>query len=65
MGDNDERCMKCRHPVTSHAPETGCSERVPGTLERMPGPCNCGATGVLADVIPFRSRNERASESPL
>jgi hypothetical protein len=28
-------------------------------MERMPGTCDCGAPEVLANIIPFRSRNER------
>jgi hypothetical protein len=63
MGENNERCTKCGHPLGSHEPVTGCIERVPGTMERMPGPCTCGAPGVLADVIPFRSRNDRTPDS--
>ena len=49
----------CGHLIASHEPGVGCTEHVPGTMERMPGNCNCGAPEVLADVIPFRSRDER------
>ena len=59
MGDKNDRCTKCGHWLLSHEPEAGCTERVPGTMERMPGKCNCGAPEVLADVIPFRSRSDR------
>lgn len=59
MGDTAERCTKCGHLVASHDPQAGCTERVPGTMDRMPGACACGAPEVLADVIPFRTRNER------
>lgn len=59
MGDEGVRCLKCGHLSASHDPETGCTERVPGTKDRMPGPCACGAREVLADIIPFRSRTER------
>jgi len=59
MADDFERCATCGHLLTSHDPQVGCTEHVPGTLERIPGPCGCGAPEVLADVIPFRSRSER------
>jgi hypothetical protein len=59
MRDAGDRCTKCGHLLQTHDPQVGCTERVPGTMERMPGPCTCGAPEVLADVIPFRSRIER------
>jgi hypothetical protein len=59
MGDTHERCTKCGHLLASHEPGIGCTERVPGTMERMPGTCDCGAPEVLADVLPFRTRSER------
>jgi hypothetical protein len=62
MGDTNERCTKCGHPAASHKSGV-CIERVPGTMERMPGPCNCGVPPVLAEVIPFRARNEREPDS--
>jgi hypothetical protein len=62
MGELHERCTKCGHLVTSHDPGAGCTERVPGTMERMPGTCDCGAPDVLADVLPFRSRSQRDEE---
>jgi hypothetical protein len=46
--------------LQSHEPI--CTERVPGTMERMPGTCNCGAPEVLAEVIQFRSRSQREAE---
>jgi hypothetical protein len=56
MGENNERCTQCGHPVASHEPGVGCTERVPGMRDRIPGPCGCG-TGVLsADILPFRRR---------
>jgi hypothetical protein len=45
-----------------HDPATGCTERVPGTKERMPGACGCGTPPVLADVLPFRTRSARDLE---
>jgi hypothetical protein len=42
-----------------HDAAAGCTERVPGTKERMPGACGCGTPPVLADVIPFRPRSVR------
>jgi hypothetical protein len=59
MGGINERCTKCGHLLASHAPDVGCTDRVPGTMERMPGACGCGAPEVLADVIPFRTRSQR------
>lgn len=59
MGDRDDHCADCGHLLESHEPGLGCTERVPGTMERMPGTCDCGAPEVLANIIPFRSRNER------
>jgi hypothetical protein len=59
MGEIDERCLECGHLLVAHDPVVGCTERVPGTMERMPGACECGAKPVLADVIPFRSRAAR------
>jgi hypothetical protein len=59
MGEIGERCTACGHLLVSHDPLTGCTERVPGMMERMPGACECGAQPVLADVLPFRSRSER------
>jgi hypothetical protein len=56
MGENDERCTICRHPVASHEPGVGCTERVPGMRERIPGPCGCGAGVLTADILPFRRR---------
>ncbi len=63
MGEEDGRCTRCGHLLASHEPGVGCTEHVPGTMERMPGTCNCGAPGVLADVIPFRSRDERERQT--
>jgi hypothetical protein len=62
MGD-DERCPSCGHLLTTHDPVVGCTDRVPGTKDRMPGACACGAKKVLADVIPFRSRAMREIEA--
>ena len=59
MGDGQDRCVKCGHLLEAHVPGVGCTDRVPGTMERMPGTCDCGAPEVLADVLPFRSRDER------
>jgi hypothetical protein len=64
MGEFSERCTTCGHLLVAHDPESGCTERVPGTKERMPGPCGCGGRPVLADVIPFRSRAERKQLAP-
>jgi len=59
MGGINEHCTKCGHLLASHAPDVGCTHHVPGTIERMPGACGCGAPEVLADVIPFRTRSQR------
>jgi hypothetical protein len=59
MGEMGERCPTCGHLILSHDPLIGCTERVPGTMQRMPGACECGARPVLADVLPFRSRTIR------
>ena len=66
MGDDNDRCNACGHPLSAHDPHAGCTDRVPGTMERMPGACACGAKKALADVIPFRSRAAREAqlESP-
>jgi hypothetical protein len=64
MGEFAERCTRCGHLLVAHDSEDGCSERVPGTKERMPGPCGCGGKPVLADVIPFRSRADRNMPAP-
>jgi hypothetical protein len=64
MGELQARCTKCGHLLISHEP-SGCTERVPGTMERMPGTCDCGAPEVLAEVLPFRSRSERDAERGL
>lgn len=62
MGENGERCAVCGHLFSAHDPVAGCTERVPGTMQRMPGACGCGAPPVLADVLPFRTRGERDAE---
>jgi hypothetical protein len=59
MGENMERCRACGHLIAAHDPAEGCTERVPGTKERMPGACGCGLPPILADVIPFRTRSAR------
>jgi hypothetical protein len=59
MGETHDRCLECGHLLLSHETGTGCTERVPGTMARMPGTCDCGSPEVLADVIPFRTRSER------
>jgi hypothetical protein len=65
MGDSYDRCTDCGHLLVSHEPGVGCSERVPGTMERMPGTCGCGAPQILADILPFRSRNDRDADRGL
>ena len=62
MGENIDRCGVCAHLVAAHDPAVGCTERVPGTKERMPGPCGCGSPPVLADILPFRTRSARNME---
>jgi hypothetical protein len=57
MGENKERCGACGHPVASHEPGVGCTERVPGMRDRIPGPCGCGAGVLTADILPFRRRS--------
>jgi hypothetical protein len=59
MGEFSERCETCGHLIAAHDPVAGCQERVPGTMERMPGACGCGLPPVLADVLQFRTRSER------
>jgi hypothetical protein len=65
MGENMERCARCRHPLASHEPVRGCTERVPGTRDRIPGPCGCGGAGsTTADVLPFRRRRTIEDDEP-
>jgi hypothetical protein len=63
MGENTERCGRCRHPLAVHDPATGCTDRVPGTRDRIPGLCGCEGPGTgTADVLPFRRRRLTAIE---